>query len=266
MRLIPLIIIALLTITTACNSDKKAGSLFSQAEKLYGQKEFNKAKLLIDSILTTYPKSIEFGVRGKKLLSSITKAEQQNNLQFLDSLLKVKEAELEPLLRNFEENNEAGGIPRLIHKRQKTENSFGRTFIMANLNKNGDFFLSSRYMGSKRLHHTKIRVYHDKLSAESENIEEDGMANRTFYDDGLHWEIVSYKNNKDNGIADLISQHYQLPLKAEFIGTGRQYIVLEQHDKEAIRDAYEISFLLREVEKIKEQRSNVEKTIKAIGK
>jgi hypothetical protein len=36
---------------------------------------------------------------------------------------------------------------------------------------------------------------------------------------------------------------------------------MEQYDKEAIRDAYEISFILRETAKIKEQMENVKSTI-----
>lgn len=259
-----LLTLSITLITMGCNKGKKAEALYNNAMQSYNQKEYNRAKLLLDSILNTYPKSIEYTVRSKDLLATITRTEQETNLIFLDSMLTVKEKELEPLLKNFEESNEVGDVPILTHKRQKIENSFNRTFLMANLNTDGDFYISSRYVGGTRIHHTRIKVYHQELSAESENIDEDGLRNRSFDDDGVYWEIVNYKNNADNGIADLISQHYTKPLKAEFIGKQRHYIVLETFDKEAIRDAYEISFLLREKKRIKEQITNVKNTLNTI--
>jgi hypothetical protein len=264
MKTILLILIVASVFCSGCNRTKKVSDLYEQALHSFNQKEFNRSKLLIDSILSTYPDNVEFTVRSKDLLATITLSEQEANLKFLDSLLVVKEKELEPLMKNFEENNEVGDVPVLIHKRQKVDNSFNRTFISAYLNKDGEFYLSSRYVGSKRIYHNQIRIYHQDISVLSEPVAEDSIANRSFNDDGVFWEVVNYKNNRDNGIADVVSEHYKLPLKAEFIGRERYYIVLEQFDKEAIRDAYEISFLLREVKKIKEQRDNVEKTIKKI--
>lgn len=250
----------LILISTACQN-KKVSSLYNQAEELYSAKNYNSAKILIDSILTTYPTNIEFSTRSKELLRTIAKAEQENNMRFLDSLLDEKEKELLPLMKNFEVNNETGGTPVLIHKRQKTENSFNRTFLMANVNLKGEFYISSRYTGTGRIHHNQIKVYDQSTTATSEIIEEDGLMNRSFDDGDWHWEVIQYKDGRDNGIADLISTHIEQPLKVEFIGKKRQYIVMEKFDKEAIRDAYEISFLLREIEKIKEQQQNVKSTM-----
>lgn len=263
MKFAPLLFLTItMILSMGCNKNKQAEKIYTEAEKSYSEKEYNKAKLLIDSLLTTHPDNIEFITRSKDLLRTISKAEQENNLTFLDSLLAVKEKELAPLLKNFEESMEVGETPVLIHKRQKIENSFSRSFVMAYLNKAGEFYLSSRYVGKQRIHHNRIRVYHQSLSAESEIIEEDGLLNRAFDDGEWHWEIINYKNNRDNGIADLISNHYDKPLKVEYIGKSRHYIVMEQYDKEAIRDAYEISFLLRETAKIREQIEIVKNTLK----
>lgn len=251
-------------IIVSCSRTNQAGDIFKEAEKHYAVKEYNKAKLLLDSILTNHPKDIEHTTRSKDLLRTINRAEQENNLAFLDSLLSAKELELNPLLKNFEESLEVGDIPVLTHKRQKIESSFSRTYLMAYLNKAGEFYISSRYTGKQPIHHNRIKVYHQALVAESETIEEDGLLNRRFDDGEWHWEIVNYKQNRDNGIADLIATHYNQPLKVEFIGKKHHYIILESFDKEAIRDAYEISFLLRETAKIKEQIQNVKTTLNQI--
>ncbi len=255
------ILLLTLTFIFGCSNDKKAEKIYHEAETSAAKKEFNKSKLLIDSILNYHSDNIEYTTRSKDLLRTITKAEQENNLAFLDSMLTAKQQELDPLMINFEESLEVGEVPTLIHKRQKIENSFSRSYIMANLNKNGDFYLSSRYVGKQRIHHTGIKVYDKSLSAETETIEEDSLLNRSFSDEDWHWEIINYKSNRDNGVADFIAQHAEKSLKVEFKGTQRHFIVMEQYDKEAIRDAYEISFILRETAKIKEQMENVKSTI-----
>jgi hypothetical protein len=137
-----------LTFIFGCSNDKKAEKIYHEAETSAAKKEFNKSKLLIDSILNYHSDNIEYTTRSKDLLRTITKAEQENNLAFLDSMLTAKQQELDPLMINFEESLEVGEVPTLIHKRQKIENSFSRSYIMANLNKNGDFYYRADMWGN----------------------------------------------------------------------------------------------------------------------
>src|SRR5690606_34037267 len=86
---------------------------------------------------------------AQALLREINISEQERNLLFLDSALIIQEALLEPLMKNFLLSDEYGSAKILIHKRQRPENSYNRTFLRAHLNEAGDFFISSRYHGTK---------------------------------------------------------------------------------------------------------------------
>lgn len=252
------ILAILVTIFSACgpSPEKLASDAFSKAQKLYEAKQFNETKLLLDSIIANFPGQIEFVTRSKDMLRKITVSEQEQNLVFLDSLLKAKQEELEPLMKNFIVSDEYGAKKVLIHKRQKPENSYNRTYIKANLDIDGNFYISSNYCGTYRLHHDQVKVYNKDQSAITEKIPADGFLNRSFEDGGTVWEIVSYKNGKDNGVIDFIAANYNKPLKVQFIGKKYYYIVMEKFDKEAIRDANEISFVLKEITRIKQEIKN----------
>ncbi|HAX95486.1 MAG TPA: hypothetical protein DCY35_03035, partial [Prolixibacteraceae bacterium] len=55
------------------------------------------------------------------------------------------------------------------------------------------------------------------------------------------WEKVTYRNGRDNGVIEFIAENSHLKLKAVFLGKRYHYIVLEDFDKKAIRDALELS-------------------------
>ncbi|MBN2165824.1 MAG: hypothetical protein JW717_06055 [Marinilabiliaceae bacterium] len=256
----------LITITFfACgpNNEEIAKERFNKAELFYAAKEFNNAKLILDSIINKQKNVIEYYTRAKDLLRTINIEEQKNNIAFLDSLLKEKERELEPLMKNFVLTNEYKK-KKLIHKRQKTINSYNRTYIKTNLELDGTFYISSYFCGEYIINHEQIKVYNSNQSVTSEKVPFDSFNNRHFNDGGLYWEIVNYKDGNDNGIIDFIAQNVNAPLKVMFIGKKNFYVLMEKFDKEAIRDGYEISFILKEVEKLKTEIKNSEDALKRL--
>ncbi|TAJ15331.1 hypothetical protein DMA11_01460 [Marinilabiliaceae bacterium JC017] len=239
------------------SEEQLAKETFERANKLFNEKQFNDAKLILDSIIDLYPSQIEYKTRSQDLLRTIKISEQEENIIFLDSLLKEKEAELKPLMKNFIVSSEYGSKKKLIHKRQKPENSYHRVYLRVHLDLDGNFYISSRFTGTKRIHHNQIKVYVGSKHALSEKVPEDGFNNRSFDDGENQWEVVKYKEGKDNGVIDFISDNWNKSLKVQFIGKKYYYIIMEKFDKEAIRDANEISYILKEKKKIKEQIKNV---------
>ncbi|MCW3806570.1 hypothetical protein [Plebeiibacterium marinum] len=234
-------------------SEEIAREKFDRASGLYDQGHFNDAMLILDSITIDFPSEIEFVARAEDLIRKIKISEQERSLSFLDSALVKKEKELEVLMKNFRVSKEYGEKEILIHKRQKPQNSFNRTYLRAHLDMDGNFYISSRYSGDHYINHSKIKVYHKDQSVVSEEIPYDEFDNRHFEDGGTYWEVVNYKDNADNGIIDFIAQNVDKPLKVQYIGKKYYYIVMEKFDKEAISDGYEISFVLKEISKIKKE-------------
>jgi len=258
---IALLITALTAFSCGPNREKLAAEKYNKAEQLFDEKKFNDAKLVIDSIQEFFSDQIEFVTRSNNLLRTITIEEQEQNLVFLDSLLSSKEAELKPLMKNFIVSSDYGTEKILIHKRQKPENSYARIYLRAHLNLDGEFFISSRYMGTTRIYHNQIKVYFKDKSVLSEVIKEDGRNNRHFEDGENYWEVINYKNGTDNGVVDFIAHNWDKSLKVQFRGRKYHYILMEKFDKEAIRDGYEISFVLKEVKRIKEEKEKVKKEL-----
>nr|WP_321405448.1 hypothetical protein [uncultured Carboxylicivirga sp.] len=261
-KILPIILLfSVLFIACGPNRQELAKAKFDKAQELFQNKQFNDAKLMIDTINDDFADQIEFTTRANDLLRKITIDEQKNNLLFLDSLLVEKEHELEPLLKNFTESSDYGAKKILIHKRQKPENSYNRVYIRAHLDWDGNFYISSHYTGTTHINHNQIKVYFSGNHALSEQVEEDGFQNRHFEDGENVWEVVNYKDGKDNGVIDFIASNSDQSLKVQFIGKKYYYIVMEKFDKEAIRDGYEISFVLKEVKRIKDEREKVKKEL-----
>jgi hypothetical protein len=56
-----------------------------------------------------------------------------------------------------------------------------------------------------------------------------------------NWERVLYKNGASDSVIQFIATHVDASLKCVFLGTRQYYIVLEEFDKQAIKNAYELS-------------------------
>ncbi len=254
----------LLFISCGPSRQEQAQEKLAEAISLKDSGNFNMAKLKLDSLIQAFKDLPEETKSAKALLSEININEQERNLLFLDSAHITKEALLEPLMKNFILSDEYGSTKILIHKRQRPENSYNRTFLRAHLNEAGDFFISSRYHGTKWIYHQQIRVYYQNQSVLSEIVEEDGFNNRRFEDGEFKWEIVNYKDGKDNGVVDFIATNWESPLRVQLMGRAHEYIIMEKFDREAIRDAYEISFVLKEIDRIKTERNRTQKALQKL--
>ncbi|MFW6389345.1 MAG: hypothetical protein ACOCZI_01795 [Marinilabiliaceae bacterium] len=244
--------------------EEQAGERLDEAMKLRDSGQLNMARMKLDTVIEQYGDLTEQVADAKRLLNGINLIEQKRSLEYLDSMITEKEAELEPLLDNFITSDEYGSETIYIHRRQRPENSYHRTFIRAHLDASGDFYISSRYHGKNWLRHNQIRVYNAGKSVKSEEISEDSFNNRRFEDGKDKFEIVRYKEGADNGIVDFIASNVEKSLKVEYIGDKHYFIVMEQFDKEAIRDAYETSFVLQELDGLKKEKRSVEEQIRKL--
>lgn len=251
--------------TDCTSSDKDAAKmLMDEAGNAYMQKDYNKSKILLDSLIHTYPKEKEITIQAKEFMRIVKKSEQDRNLIFLDSLLNARESELKLMMKDFNSIDNFGDMPWLEHKRQSTSNSYLRSFVKIHVNPNGNFYISSHLCAKEYINHNSIRVYFGNNSATTEQIDSKTMVNK--FDDGkYYWETINYRQNSDNGVTDFISQHCKEMLKVEFVGEKKsQYIVMNDYDKDAIREGYEMAFIFREVIQIKQQIRSVKQSLKEL--
>lgn len=243
-------------------SDRElATKLLQSAEALQRNSKYNDAKILLDSLVRAYPEENEVITKAKLVRKDGAIKEQERNMHFLDSLLQLKSKELKPLMVNFKLVVNEEGDSLLIHRYQNYENSFNRSYIKANLNIKGDFYLSSQYVGESPIFHTLLKAVAGESVAQTADIPEDGLQNRRFEDEDTFWEIITLRDGMDNGIADLIAKNRNSAVRVELRGKSVYTIYLESYDKEAISDGYEISFVLKEINRLKIAISNAQRTI-----
>jgi hypothetical protein len=109
------------------------------------------------------------------------------------------------------------------------------------LDERGDIYLSSNYYGKGSINHTGLRVYDGEIDAKTDSVPIGDESNRQSDFMEYKWEKVSYRNGKDNGVIEFIANHADRKLKAVFLGKGQYYIILEEFDKTAVKDAMALS-------------------------
>ncbi|MBP5365935.1 MAG: hypothetical protein J6Y82_08430 [Bacteroidales bacterium] len=262
MRLL-ILFFTIITLTTACNVSKEdeARNIYNMALEAYVNKNYNKSKVLLDSIIYNYQKEKTVFREAKDLMNIVYRTEQEKSLEFLDSLLTIREEEIKPLMDQFYIEDDQADVPVLIHKRQSASRAYERSYLRAHTDINGSFYISSHYTSERYIHHNQIRVDVDDEFAVSDTIVNDAYL-RYFDDGSQYFEVVKYKKGSDNGTASFIAQNFNKRVTVTFIGPKSKYrILLTDLDKECIRDTYYLAMLLRESIQIKSQIRNVKTTL-----
>jgi len=196
----------------------------------------------LDSLQILFPEAVE----------SIKQAEDYSNkiisgilLRKQNQFRKVSES-LGELSSPFEnEKTEFDRYTQYIHKKQKFERRWDQSFIQIHLDERGELYISSNYYGVEWLNHIGLRVYDGSFQAKTDSVSLDDPNNHHSEFMDTHWEKVTYKNGKDNGVIQFIADNINRSLKAVFLGKRMYFIVLEPYDKQAVKDALLLSNALK---------------------
>ena len=240
----------------SCGKSEKelASERIRLAESLYEKGDTVQALLQADSVRLLYREAIQQVTAAdqfkKKIYGDMLYREQDE----LDTLNKT----ITGLEKNFiQEKTAFDRYTQYIYKKQDAERRWNKSYIQVHLDERGALYISSNYYGEQWLDHTGIRVYDGNLQAITQKVELDNVLNH--HSDFLNtkWEKVSYVNGADNGVIDFIAQHADRNLKAVFLGKRYYYIILEDYDKQAVKDALLLSGALK-------HRATLEKEIKSL--
>ena len=133
----------------ACDDggEKKAQLHLQKAETALKQENFNEAKLQIDSIRILYPKAFEARKQGIRLMQQVDLKEQQKSLVYLDSMMQVKQAQLDSIKGNFvlEKDTAYQEVGNYFYPTQTVEKNIGRSFLRGQVNEQGEMSITSIY-------------------------------------------------------------------------------------------------------------------------
>lgn len=235
----------------ACNQDKElAQALLEQAQTQFENGNYAAAKTDVDSLKVLYPKQFEQQKAGLRLIRTIELNEQQRNLSYCDSLLKVREIEAEGMKKTFVfEKSDYDEQGKYIDKSQLVENNIGRSYLRSGVTEDGEMYLASIFYGGKALKHNQLKVSKPNGDfMQTQVIAADGGANYSFTDLGMTTEVVTYQKGRDAGAIAFIFNNASETLKVEYLGGQRSFaITLSNTDKRAIAKTAELSATMKEI-------------------
>ncbi len=236
--------ILFLTVLFSCGKSAKklADEKLQMAVVLCQKGDSLTALQQLDSIPVLFPEVTEAVGKAKEMTKRIN-----------SEILSRKEAQLGHLgaqIADFskmfdQQKTEYDQYTQYVHKMQNFDRRWNQSFIELHLDERGELFMSSNYHGDQWLDHVGLRVYDGVFQAKTDTVSLDDPNNHHSDFMNVHWEKVSYKDGKDNGVIQFIADHADRNLKAVFLGKRMYFIVLEQFDKQAVKDALTLSNALK---------------------
>ena len=231
--------------------EKEAQKRLQKAEIALQQENFSEAKLQIDSIKVLYPKAFEARKQGIKLMQQVDLKEQGKTLVYLDSMMQVKQAQLDSIKGNFvfEKDTAYQDVGSWFYPTQVVEKSLGRTFLRGQVNELGEMSLTSIYCAGGQLNHTSVKVSVGDTFAETP------MTNDSYTttDLGRTIEKADYKVGNDGGVTGFIVANADKNIQLTFIGDKTYRTAIQKNDRKAIVELTELARILSGMEGIRKQ-------------
>ncbi|KAF0236656.1 MAG: hypothetical protein FD181_2560 [Prolixibacteraceae bacterium] len=232
------ILLAIVFIACGPSDEDRARTKLNFAKVLLEKQDTTAALLQLDSILKLFPKA-PYSLNAAKNLMAEVNFELLHRKEAMLDTMKNRIAVLENSF--VKEKTEFDRFTRYIHKRQTFQRAWNRSFIQVHLDERGELYLSSNYHGKNPINHVGLRVYDGGDDAKTDSVPLGDPNNHQSDFMGFKWEKVTYRDGKDNGVIGFIANYADRKLKAVFLGKGQNYIILEEFDKLAVKDALALS-------------------------
>ena len=253
MKKIGLSALLALAVLTGCGDggEKEAQMRLRKAEAALQQENFSEAKLQIDSIKVLYPKAFEARKQGIKLMQQVDLKEQKKTLVYLDSMMQVKQLQLDSIKGNFvlEKDTAYQEIGNWFYPTQVVEKNTGRTFLRGQVSELGEMSLTSIYCVGGALNHTSVKVSVGDTFAETPATKD----SYTTTDLGRTIEKADYKMGEDGGVVGFIVANQDKNIQLTFIGDKTYKTAMQKNDRKAIVELTELARILSGMEEIRKQ-------------
>ena len=232
---------------SACGPDveKLAQQYLDAASECYTEGNYEKAKLLIDSVKSEYPNALEARRNGIRLLQKVEMAEAERTILYQDSAAASMRRQFNDVKDGFvfEKDEKYQDLGLYTVASQSLENNIGRNYIRGQVDEKGRMTLVSNYSGSSYIHHRSLR-----LSCGDNFI--DTPVSEDFYefkDLGVCYEKCNFTDNEDGGAAAFITLNIGNDITVSMKGERVVEIKMTDSDKKAISELYSLSMLLKSI-------------------
>lgn len=245
------IAILLLTIS-ACqpSEEQRAITLVSEAQTCVHDGQWRQARIILDSLHTTYPKQVAQRRIAKALEDSITYLEAQATLAYVDTLLPPLLQQADQLIKRFkyEKNEQYEDYGRYVHRLLATTSNTSRNFIQAYVRDDRQTIVKSYYYGN-------IAVGQQSVSLQSEGESAIYQGHNHHFQEEGHHEIMTLDNDNALSLLNFISTHHKARIRVEGQGNkpNRNWVYyLNDKEKNALSDTYQLGWLMKDINRLEQ--------------
>lgn len=256
---------ALLLASCGNNAEKKANERLLAARTAFAEKDYNEAKLQIDSIKILYPKAFDARREGIKLMQQVELEEQQQTLAYLDSTMQTKQEELAAIKNKYvlEKDAEYQRIGNYFWPTQTVEKNLHRSFLRFQVSERGVMSMTSIYCGGSNIHHFAVKVTAPDGSFAETPASKDSYETT---DLGEKIEKADYKMGADGNVMGFLYLNRDKNIKVEYIGERKYTTTMTPSDRQALAGIYELSQLLSSIEQIKREQEEAKLKIEFVSR
>lgn len=249
--------VAFVAVFASCNGgespEKQADKKLLEIEQLIADNDWATARLKIDSIHTLFPRLVDKRKIAVALADTISRRESARMLACCDSILPVKKAEADSLMKyfRFEKDEKYQEVGNYVYKSQITEQNTGRNYLKCYVDEKANFYLVSN-VGGSRINHRNVMVSAGEGFASTEN---DSVAKGVFHSfttDGQYFESLTF-TNADGGIGGFVAEHRTEKIKVTLLGSKKIEYQLPETDKKAIEASYHLWLLKKDIMRLERE-------------
>lgn len=251
-----LAVVAVILVACGSNIEEKAQGLVDQAQAAYTAHEYGRAKALLDSVKSAYPKAFKARREALRLSREVEMSEQRRSLEYYNSRMGMLEARRDSMLQNFTFNKEGRyqdvGYYTASAQSAKRGND---TYLRAQVDENGIAMLTSIYRG-KAMSHNSVRVSNGDTFAECET----PFSNYTSKHLGVTTERLDFRYGQDGGLMDFVAAAKK-PVSVCLKGNGEYSYTLSHEDVASVALVVELATVLQAIDSLKDMRDEAERHI-----
>lgn len=247
-----IIIFFCILLCVACKPSEKqlASQMINDAKTLVDNGQWRQARILLDSIHSSYPRQIEQRRIANTIEDSITVLEAQATLAYVDTLLPPLLDKADKLIKLFryqkDEQYEDHG--KYVHRLLSTASNTSRNFIQAYVTDDRKTVVKSYYYGN-------YQVNQQTLTLKADGEENSFRGRNHHFQDGAHHEIMSLDEDNALALLNFISTHQKARVRVEGIGdkpTRNWVYYLNDNEKEALSDTYQLGWLMKDINRLEQ--------------
>lgn len=230
------------------SAEDKANALLDEAKGMVDDGQWRQARILLDSIHSTYPKQVDQRRVAKALGDSITYLESRRDVVYYDSILQPLLPQADQLLKAFkyEKDERYEDHGRYVHRLLRTNNNTSRCFLQAYVQDDNVAIVKSYYYGGSAMGQQSIG-----LSAGGEEARFSG-SNHAFQAEGWH-EIMTIENDDALQLLNFVSTHMSEHVRVNGVGDKPHktwVYYLSDTEKQALNQTYQLGVLMRDIGKL----------------